>query len=113
MEDVALKFKNEICRFIKMREEQKLIDILSKKKSKKSADDDKQAVNIQLEHHLSKSAEVSKNDIRAIVELKNSGKQKIPQLDFVRHKFQSLVALSPELELISKVTNDTRSKLNR
>ncbi len=105
---MALAYKNEICQFIKNREEQKLIDILSKKEPKKADDDEKQAVNIQLAYHLSKSAEVSKDDIRAIMELENS--EKTSQLDFVSNQFQSLVALSPQLENISKVRKKYENK---
>lgn len=103
MDNLAAAYKNEICRFIKAREEQKLSDLLSKKDPKKSKNDDKQAINIQLEYHLSNNPDISKDDINAIVGLKNSGKEKIPSLVFVSNQFQALVALNPQLQAISSV----------
>jgi len=59
-EKVLEMWKETIQNFIKEREENKIIDLLSKKVPKKLASDEKQAINIRLEEALKKYSGVSR-----------------------------------------------------
>lgn len=90
---------NDVIRnFIKEREEAKIIDLLSKKDSKKRPDDEKQAINIQLEETLKNHDQVKNEDIDKIVNAKNIGKNKIKKFEFVLSQYNELINLKSELE---------------
>ncbi|WP_321368797.1 type I-F CRISPR-associated protein Csy1 [uncultured Desulfuromusa sp.] len=101
-----------IVDFIKERKEQKIIDLLSKKDTKIKPDDEKQAINIQLEEVL-KNEKINEKDIKEIVDTKNVGKNKIKKFDFVLNQYKKLMNLSPELKSVSDISRryDERRKM--
>ncbi len=104
MEEIALTCKTEICRFIKSREDQKVLDILTKKDPKKGLDHEKQAINIQLASFLGKLPTVDRKALDSVVASKNTGKNKLPPLQFAKQVFEDLVALAPNRDQISHIT---------
>lgn len=104
MDEIALTCKTEICRFIKSREEQKVIGILTKKDPKKGLDHEKQAINIQLESFLGKLPTVDREALESVVASKNTGKNKLPPLQFAKQVFEALVALAPNRDQVTHIT---------
>lgn len=110
-----LQCKLEICRYIKSREEQKIFAVLSKKDPKRSVDDERQAINIQLESFLRKLQEVESKSLEDIVASKNTGKEKVPPLQFAKQTFEALVSLAPSQEQVVHIIDrfdDAVRKIN-
>jgi len=108
-------WKEVICGFIKERENNKIIALLSKKDSKKALDDKKQAINIQLSEALKRRVGIEKKDIEEIITRKNTGKNKISKLDFVKQQYNDLNKLiqadeSPEKQ-ICELFNEEKDKI--
>jgi len=103
-EKVLEMWKETIQNFIKEREENKIIDLLSKKVPKKVPSDEKQAINIRLEEALKKCGVVNNKDIDDIVNAKNIGKGKIKKIDFILGQYNALIGLASNLESILSIS---------
>lgn len=100
-----------IVDFLLQRENRKVVDLLSKKDSKKSDDDEKQAIIFQVVSALSKDASVDKKVVDIVLSQKNSGKNKVIPIIFLQNRYEELVSLSTS-ESVKKVKKNYNTRLN-
>ncbi|MBL4708352.1 MAG: type I-F CRISPR-associated protein Csy1 [Flavobacteriales bacterium] len=104
-------WKEVVVDFLSQRENRKVVDLLSKKDSKKSDSDEKQAVLIQLKSALSSDDCVDQELMNVVINQKNSSKNKISPIVFFKSKYEELISLSNS-ETIKKVAEAYNTKLN-
>lgn len=104
-------WKDVIVDFFSQRVSQKVVDLLSKKDSKKSNNNEKQAILTQLEFALNLDDCVDKKMMNVMLDQKNSGKNKIDPMLFLKNKYEKLISLS-DSESVKKVIEIHDSRLN-
>lgn len=96
--------------FLLERRDQKELDLLSKKKPKKSLYDKGQAILVQLFHNLGKDEKLS-DEVANVEKRKNSGANKLDPLKFQQKRYMELVELSKNANGIEEITKTYEDKL--
>ncbi len=102
-----------IRNFIYQREKDKIENLLSKKESKKTEYDEKQAIIIQLKFALDKIEGIDKSAVKDIVNRKNTGDNKLDDYTFKLNQYNDLLKITshPKISLINDVYQHKKQKI--
>jgi len=99
--------------FIYQREKGKIKSLLSKKESKKSDSDAKQAIIIQLAFALNKLDSVDKSVVKDIINRKNTGKNKLEDYTFKLNQYSDLLKITnhPSVSMVNDIYEEKKQKI--